>query len=227
MQSVLVANPKGGSGKSTLATNLAGYFASSGRKVMLGDVDRQQSSLRWLAERDAALPPIVGWEIEPGAPAKPPKGTEMVILDSGAGLHGKKLAALVSRVERILVPIQPSPFDMWASGEFFEQLLAEKAVRKNKVFMAVVGMRVDPRTRSAKELERFLESHDVPVLSWLRDTQLYVQAAANGMTLFDLPASRTAKDREAWKPILHWLGEQAATAVASDSGKDPECWFDK
>jgi len=216
VQSVLVANPKGGSGKSTLATNLAGYFASCGRKVMLGDVDRQQSSLRWLEERDAALPAIKGWEVGSDGPAKPPKGTEVVILDSGAGLHGKKMAGLIERVERIIIPIQPSPFDRWASGEFFEQLLAEKAVRKSKVFMAVVGMRVDPRTRSAKELERFLAEHDVPVLSWLRDTQLYVQAAAAGQTLFDLPVSRTQKDRDAWKPILHWLGE-----------KEESCWFDK
>jgi len=216
VQSVLVANPKGGSGKSTLATNLAGYFASSGRNVMLGDVDRQQSSLRWLQQRSTSLPRIQGWEVAAGEAAKPPKGTEVVILDSGAGLHGKKMATLVSRVERIIIPIQPSPFDMWASGEFFEQLLAEKAVRKNKVFMAVVGMRVDPRTRSARELERFLADHDVPVLSWLRDTQLYVQAAASGMTLFDLPASRTQKDRDAWQPILRWLGEP-----------DEACWFDK
>ena len=44
MKAFLVANPKGGSGKSTLSTNLAGYFASEGKDVMLGDIDRQQSS---------------------------------------------------------------------------------------------------------------------------------------------------------------------------------------
>lgn len=209
MQSVLVANPKGGSGKSTLATNLAGYYAVRGKRVMLGDVDRQQSSLGWLAQRDAALPSIAGWEVKAGEAARPPKGTEVVVLDSAAGLHGKKLAALVSRVSRILVPIQPSPFDMWASEAFFEQLLEEKAIRKNKAFMAVVGMRVDPRTRSARELEKFLANHDVPVLTWLRDTQLYVQAASSGLSLFDLPPSRTQRDRDAWQPVLNWLGGDA------------------
>ena len=58
-----------------------------------------------------------------------------MVLDSAAGLHGKKLTALIQRVDRILIPIQPSPFDMWASEAFFENLLAEKALRKNKVFM--------------------------------------------------------------------------------------------
>ena len=71
--------------------------------------------------------------------------------------------------------------------------------------MGVIGMRVDSRTRSARELEQFLARHDVPVLGWLRDTQMYVQAASSGLSLFDLPASRTEKDRAAWAPILTWL----------------------
>ncbi|TCP11601.1 chromosome partitioning protein [Crenobacter luteus] len=222
--SVLVANPKGGSGKSTLATNLAGHYARSGFSTMLGDVDRQQSSLSWLQRRDAALPRIAGWEMKADEPARPPKGTEVAVLDSAAGLRGKKLAALVSRVDRILVPIQPSPFDMWASEAFFAQLFAEKAVRKEKTFVAVVGMRVDPRTRASRELEAFLARHDVPVLSWLRDTQLYVAAAANGLTLFDLPESRSRRDRAAWRPILDWLDEgfpaaYRAPPVAGDSAQ--------
>lgn len=209
VRSILIANPKGGSGKSTLATNLAGYFANIGQQVMLGDVDRQQSSLTWLSRRPPEMQGIRGWEVEPGEPARPPKGTEVMILDSAAGLHGKKLTSLLRIVDHILVPIQPSPFDMWASEAFFQQLLEEKALRKSKVFMGVVGMRVDPRTRSARELEQFLQLQDVPVLSWLRDTHLYVQAASSGLSLFDLPVSRTTRDREAWRPILSWLeGEQ-------------------
>ncbi len=61
------------------------------------------------------------------------------------------------------------------------------------------------RTRAAGELERFLSYYDLPVLAYLRDTQLYVQVAANGMTLFDLTPSRAARDLEQWQPIIDWV----------------------
>ena len=51
MPVVVIANPKGGVGKSTLSTNVAGFFASRGHAVMLGDADRQQSSQLWLRLR--------------------------------------------------------------------------------------------------------------------------------------------------------------------------------
>ena len=84
MKSFLVANPKGGAGKSTLATNLAGYFARRGGRVMLGDVDRQQSSRAWLDIRPAGLPPISGWEIKAGDP----EGGPIAILQIDQALQG-------------------------------------------------------------------------------------------------------------------------------------------
>ncbi|MBL8395256.1 MAG: ParA family protein, partial [Candidatus Accumulibacter sp.] len=160
MKSFLIANPKGGSGKSTLAVNLAGHLARSGQRVMLGDVDRQQSSREWLRLRPSILPTIRSWEIEPGKTAKPPKGTTHVILDTPAGLHGKALDTVVKQVNRVLVPVQPSLFDILATRHFLDVLLEEKAVRNEQAFVAVVGMRVDPRTRAAAELERFLAQYD-------------------------------------------------------------------
>ena len=205
MKSFLIANPKGGSGKSTLATNLAGYFAHSGHRVMLGDTDRQQSSREWLKIRPAALPHIRGWSAEKDLPLRPPKDTTHVVLDTPAGLHGKALEKVLRQVSKIIVPVQPSLFDILATRDFLETLLQEKAVRKERALVAVVGMRVDSRTRAAGELERFLSSWDLPVLSYIRDSQLYVQLAANGMTLFDLPASRAERDMEQWQPILEWV----------------------
>lgn len=209
MLSVLIANPKGGCGKTTLATNLAGHLARARRQVMLGDIDRLHTARQWLKLRSPQLPPIRSWDIDPAdpqRPARPPKGTSHVVLDSPAGLHGKKLAAVLKLVDRVLVPLQPSLFDMLATGGFLDTLREEKAVRNGKLRIAIVGMRVDPRTRSAQELERFLARYDLPVLALLRDTQLYVQAAAHGLTLFDLAPSRVERDLEQWRPIVDWIG---------------------
>ena len=207
MKSFLIANPKGGSGKSTLATNLAAAFARQGHQVMLGDIDRQQSARQWLKLRAPGLPLIRSWEITPGAPARPPRETSHVVLDTPAGLHGKKLAQVLKMVQRVIVPLQPSLFDILATRDFLDELLAEKTVRNHEAFIAVVAMRVDERTRAALQLERFLDTLGLPVLAHLRDTQLYVQAAAHGLSIFDLPASRAEKDWDQWQPILRWTTE--------------------
>ncbi|MHB1427492.1 MAG: nucleotide-binding protein [Rhodocyclaceae bacterium] len=206
MQTFLVANPKGGVGKSTLATNLAGGLARRGCRVMLGDIDRQQSSRAWLQLRPPILPKIASWEIRADAPARPPPDTTHVVLDTPAGLHGKKLAQVLKMVERVIVPLAPSLFDILATRRFLDEMLEEKALRKQRVEIAVVGMRVDARTRAAAELERFLQDTGLPVIAHLRDTQNYVQAAAHGLTIFELPASRAAQDWEQWAPILRWAG---------------------
>lgn len=208
MKSFLIANPKGGSGKTTLATNLAGYFARSGHTTMLGDTDRQQSARDWLSIRSELLPPIHSWEVEKGQPARPPQATTHVVLDSAAGVHGKTLEWMLKQVNAVIVPVQPSLFDILATRHFLEALLEEKAVRKGRLAVAVIGMRVDPRTRAAGELERFLESYELPVLACLRDTQIYVQLAAAGMTLFDVSGSRAEKDIAQWQPIIDWVDRQ-------------------
>ena len=73
-----------------VATSIgAGCFV--GKRVMLGDIDRQQSSREWLKLRSPGLPHIASWDIEPDRPARPPKDTTHVVLDTPAGLHGNWL----------------------------------------------------------------------------------------------------------------------------------------
>lgn len=205
MQVTVVANPKGGVGKSTLATNLAGFFARRGESVMLGDVDRQQSARDWLALRPAELPPIAGWEIDRNAPARPPKGTTQAVLDTPAGLHGKLLAKTLRVATRVVIPLQPSLFDILATRHFLDALVEERAFRKGQLAVGVVAMRVDPRTRAAAELDRFLAQTEVPVVAHIRSTQLYVQLAARGLTLFDVNPNPVAQDLAQWDSLIRWL----------------------
>jgi chromosome partitioning protein len=206
-QTLLVANPKGGVGKSTLATNLATYFAWQRRAVWLGDLDRQQSSRYWLGLRSANFPPISHWAVDGEVPAKPPREADVAILDTPAGLRGKSLEAALKLADAVLVPVQPSSFDMWVSEDFFARLGEEKQVRKGKVRIGVVGMRVKAGTRAAQQLDDFLRRFELPVLTCLRDTQYYLQTLPRGLGLFDLPAPRVARDREQWQPVIDWLAQ--------------------
>ncbi|WP_423198230.1 MULTISPECIES: nucleotide-binding protein [unclassified Cupriavidus] len=221
MPVVVIANPKGGVGKTTLATNLAGYFASQGHAVMLGDTDRQQSSRAWLGLRPAAAAPIHSWDINADHIARPPKGTTHVVLDTPAGLHGWRFSDVMKLAHRVVVPLQPSMFDILATQDFLTRLADEKRVRHGEVEVGVIGMRVDMRTRAAEQLQRFVGGVGLPVLGFLRDTQNYVQLAAHGLTLWDVAPSRVARDWEQWQPILRWLDGQppaaeAPAATASD-----------
>ena len=205
MSIVVIANPKGGVGKSTLATNIAGYFASQGHAVMLGDADRQQSSKLWLGLRPSAARPIATWEITADQIAKPPKGTTHVVLDTPGGLHGWRFNDVIKMADKIIVPLQPSVFDIFATRAFLDQLADNRHAVKLKV--GIVGMRVDSRTIAADKLRAFVDSLNLPVLGMVRDTQNYIHLAARGLTLFDVAPGRVEKDLEQWANICKWLDQ--------------------
>lgn len=203
MPVIVVANPKGGAGKSTLATNIAGYFAAEGHQVILGDADRQQSSKLWLGLRPAAARPIGTWEMMADSIAKPPKGTTHVVLDTPGGLHGKRFNEVMKLADKVIVPLQPSVFDIFATRQFLDQLAEHR--KAGKVQVGLVGMRVDSRTIAADKLQEFMATLGLPVLAMLRDTQNYIHLAARGLTLFDVAPSRVEKDLEQWRTLCDWV----------------------
>lgn len=204
MKSILIANPKGGSGKTTLATNLASYFAALGHQVMLSDLDRQQSSAQWVQRRPLALPLIHTHTQRGKAPAFKP---DWMIADSPAGLRDDKLSAAVKDADCVIVPVQPSAFDIGATRDFLEVLIEEKAIRKNKTFVALVGMRVNNRTNSAVNLAEFMDQAGFPVLTYLRNAQAYVTATEQGLGIFDMRPSMVEQDLQQWEPLLQWVQE--------------------
>jgi chromosome partitioning protein len=203
MPVIVVANPKGGVGKSTLSTNVAGYLAHAGHAVMLGDVDKQQSARTWLKQRPENVPTIAGWDLAHDDIVRPPKGTTHVVLDTPAGLHGKRLDEVMKIADKVLVPLQPSIFDINATHAFIGELLAHK--RGSKVKVGIVGMRTKESTISSDQLKSFLGTLETPVVAFLRDTQNYVHLAARGLTLWDVAPSRVERDLEQWQPLIQWI----------------------
>lgn len=203
MRAVLVANPKGGAGKTTLATNLSGYFANNGRKTTLCDLDRQQSALRWMAFRDEALPGVSGFFAGNQIVLNLPKESDWVVVDAPAGLQGYKLSDYVRAVDKVLVPLVPSIFDMAATEDFLNAMRNEVRGVRNKI--GIVAMRVDPRTRAAGMLEEFLSHFDLPIVGYLRNTQNYVNVAAAGATVFDPPRAKHRKDIDQWASLIEWI----------------------
>ena len=205
MRAILIANPKGGSGKTTLATNLAGYLAKQGQRVVMLDLDQQKSSLDWLSLRAHELPTISGIGSEQEISKGDMEKIDWLVLDSPAGIEGKSLARALKLANKIIVPVQPSVFDMVATRDFINRLVEEKTIQKKKSFIGIVGMRVDPRTRAASTLEQFLLQYDLPIITYLRDTKVYVNAAFNGKSIFDLPFHQAEQELTQWKTLTQWV----------------------
>lgn len=209
MAVIAVVNRKGGSGKSTLATHLAAYCAHANLPVMLGDMDRQQSTQSWLRIRNArsrnGCPPIMGWSVDPRNVLRPPAGIQQVILDTPGGLRGFDLARVSVYADAILMPICHSAFDRESTAECFAELMTLPRVASGQCKVAAIGMRIDGRTRAADVLEDWAASVNLKFLGVLREAQAYVRCVEQGLTLFDLPPAQTPIDMAQWAPILEWV----------------------
>lgn len=205
MPVIAVINRKGGSGKSTMSTHLAAWLARQGVAVMLGDVDRQQSTRTWLKRRSTELPAIAPWTIDQKNVLKVPVGVTHVVLDTPGGLHGFELAKVVMAAHAILIPVCNSVFDRESAAACIAELMALPRLASGRCKLGVVGMRIDARTRAADTLREWAESLNQPFLGVLRETQTYVRSLDSGQTIFDMRSTTVQADLDQWGPILQWL----------------------
>jgi len=207
MAVIAVVNRKGGSGKSTLSTHIASYLAMQGLDVMLGDVDRQQSSRLWLSLRAGTAPKIQGWTIDDRNFARPPAGVKHVVLDTPGGFQGIGLMKVAMYADAILMPATPSLFDRQAAADCLKELRTQPRVQTGKCRVASIGMRIDGRTKNAALLAEWAAGLNLHHLGTIREAQAYARCLEQGMTLFDLPPAKVANYLPEWAPITGWLDE--------------------
>ena len=208
MFTILIANPKGGAGKSTLSTNISGMLASTKQRVVIMDLDKQQSATNWLARRPAVLPKIMSWNEETDMEELRAFAPQWMVIDTHARLRRPDRTYLLSRANCVLVPVNPSVFDIEATAKFLIKLHADANVQSGKVAIGLVGSRTDSRTRMAQELNNFFKRSGLPVVMFVPDSVVYPQCARDGMSIYDLPASRTEHQIEAWLPLVEWIKGQ-------------------
>lgn len=205
MKVISILNHKGGVGKSTIATNTAAYYANQGLKVLLGDFDVQQSSQNWLSLRPNNTASIQSWKFVNGVLEDIPKDTDIIIIDSPAGVSGDFLKRLVSMSNKVITPLKPSNLDMQSTHAFLEEIIEIINEKKQETELCLIGNMVDIKTKSAESLNTFMEKIGLESPTNIRQSQIYVNLIAHGLSIFDAKGDIFEKEYEQWNPLIDWL----------------------
>ena len=227
LHKIVILNPKGGSGKTTLATNLASYFARRGPPPTLVDCDPLGYSMRWLDNRSAQLPKVYGFAAHEQCSGHGKRtalhawpGSRQLIVDLPAAIPEEQLYYQTYDANSILIPITPSEIDIYSAARFIANLLLVAQYDRRNRNLAIVANRTRRNTISFRMLMRFLTSLEIPVIARLRDSQIFVHAAAHGIGICEMPAYLVRKDTEQLESIVGWLDNwriRKLGAVAEES----------
>lgn len=193
---IAVLNQKGGAGKTTISTNLAHALQLDNHKVLLVDSDPQGSLRDWNEANDAETLSVVGLDRETLPKDLPAisSGYDFVVID-GAPQIAKMSAAAVKAADLVLIPVQPSPYDIWACADLVDIITARQEVTDGSPKAYFIVSRVIKKTKLSGEIKAALEDYNLPILRASTTQRVaYPTTASEGLTVFSEPGSDAAKE---------------------------------
>lgn len=208
---ISILNPKGGAGKTTLAVHLARALHLQGEKVLLVDSDKQGSARDWHeAGGGKGGFPVVGLDRPTLDKDVPSLGQsyDWVIVDGAAKLE-KMIASAVKTADLILIPVQPSPLDIWACDSLVEMIQARQQVTDGIPSAAFVVSRAKKGTVLAREVADAIAEFGFPILDGaIHDRTVFAKSMTDGSSALDDDAGGAASSE------IHHLLKQIMEAFA-------------
>jgi chromosome partitioning protein len=196
MRVIAVLNQKGGSGKTTIATHLTRAFQLDGSSVLLVDSDPQGSARDWAAVLDDNPVTVVGIDRPTIDRDLKAIGHKDIVVIDGAPQAADLAISAIKAASFILIPVQPSPYDIWATADLVDLVKQRIEVTDGALQAAFVVSRAIKGTRIGAEISEALAGYGLPVLeSRITQRVSYPGTAAQGTTILDSdPESDGAKE---------------------------------